>query len=181
MDSGVNGTLHRSPSLRDEVHHSLFFMSSVPPGLSSLRLPLGDIVHYPTGRPSIRVLAREIAALGYEVLVFPLAHPDLRPLTPGVWHNSVVIGDIIICIVTPTAPSVFSDSTSAQSGYVSSHNAPDSENLDPDYFDNLLIDAPTAQSLANSASDQSGYLSSHNEQDSDNVDPDFPEDGYWRR
>jgi hypothetical protein len=93
----------------------------------------------------------------------------------------VVIGDIIICIVTPTAPSVFSDSTSAQSGYVSSHNAPDLENLDPDYFDNLLIDAPTAQSSANSASDQSGYLSSHNEQDSDNVDPDFPEDGYWRR
>jgi hypothetical protein len=93
----------------------------------------------------------------------------------------VVIGDIIICIVTPTAPSVFLDSTSAQSGYVSSHNAPDLENLDPDYFDNLLIDAPTAQSSANSASDQSGYLSSHNEQDLDNVDPDFPEDGYWRR
>ena len=181
MASGVNGTLRRSTSLRDEVHHSLFFMSSVPPGLSSLRLPLGDIVHYPTGRPSIRVLAREIAALGYEVSVFPLAHPDLRPLTPGVWHNSVVINDIIICIVTPMAPSVFLDSTSAQRGYVSSHNAPDSENLDPDYFDNLLIDAPTAQSSANSASDQSGYLSSHNEQDSDNVDPDFPEDGYWRR
>ena len=58
---------------------------------------------------------------------------------------------------------------------------PDSENFDPDYFDNLLIVAPTAQSLANSASDQSGYLSPHNEQDSDNVDPDFPEDGYWRR
>ena len=107
MASGLKGTLRRSPSLRDEVHHSLLFMSSVPPGLSSLRLPLGDIVHYPTGRPSIRVLARDIAALGYEVSVFPLAHPDLRPLTPGVWHNSVVIGDIIICIVTPTAPSVF--------------------------------------------------------------------------
>jgi hypothetical protein len=180
--SGVNGTLRRSPSLRDKVHHSLFFMSSVPPGLSSLRLPLGDIVHYPTGRPSLRVLARDIAALGYEVSVFPLKHPDLRPLTPGVWHNSVVIGNFIICIVTPTTPSVFSDSTSAQSGYVSSHNAPDSENLDPDYFDNLLIDAPTAhQSSANSDSDQSGYLSSHNEQDSDNVDPDFPEDGYCCR
>jgi hypothetical protein len=82
-------------------------MSSVPPGLSSLRLPLGNIVHYPTGRPSIRVLAREIAALGYEVLVFPLEHPDLRPLTLGVWRNCVVIGDFIICIVTPTAPSVF--------------------------------------------------------------------------
>ena len=154
-------------------------MSSVPPGVSSLRH--GDILHYATGRPSIRVLAREIAALGYEVSVFPLANPDLRPLTPGVWHNLVVIGDIIICIVTPTAPLVFSDSTSAQSGYISSQGAPDSENLDPDYFDNLIIDAHTAQSSANSASDQSGYLSSHNEQDSDNVDPDFPEDGYRRR
>jgi hypothetical protein len=156
-------------------------MSSVPLRVSSLRLPHGDILHYATGRPSIRVLAREIVALGYEVSVFPLANPDLRPLTPGVWHNLVVIGDIIICIVTPTAPSVFSDLTSAQSGYISSQGAPDSENLDPDYFDNLIIDAPTVQSSANSASDQSGYLSSHNEQDSDNVDPDFPEDGYWRR
>ena len=149
--------------------------------MSSLRLPHGDILHYATGRPSIRVLTREIVALGYEVSVFPLANPDLRPLTPGIWHNLVVIGDSIICIVTPTAPSVFTDSTSAQSGYISSQGAPDSENLDPDYFDNLIIDAPTAQSLANSSSDQSGYLSSHNEQDSDNVDPDFPENGYWRR
>ena len=63
----------------------------------------------------------------------------------------------------------------------SSNNATDSTNLDPDYFDNLLIDASTAQASENSASDQSGYLSSHNEQDSDNVDPDFPEDGYYRR
>jgi hypothetical protein len=175
--SGVNGKLRRSPSLRDEVQHSLSFMSSVPPGLSSLRLPFGEIVHYPTGRPSIRVLAHEILALGYEVSVFPLAYPDLRPLNPGVWHNSVVIGDIIIFIVTPMAPSVFPDSASAQSGYLSSHNEPDSENIDPDYFDNLLIVAPMAQSSANSASDQSGYLSSHNEQDSDNVDPEFPENG----
>ena len=139
-------------------------MSSVPPGLSPLRLPLGDIVHYPTGRPSIRVLAREIAALGYEVSVFPLPHTDLRPLTPGVWHNSVVIGDIIIFIVTPTAPSAFSDSSSA---YESSHNDPDSDNFDPD-------------SQVASSSDQSGYESDHNEPDSDNVDPDFPENGYWR-
>ena len=144
-------------------------MSSVPPGLSPLRLPLGDIVHYPTGRPSIRVLARAIAALGYEVSVFPLSHTDLRLLlAPGVWHNSVVIGNIIIFIVTPTAPSVFSDSSASDlSAYESSHNEPDSDNFDPD-------------SQVASSSDQSGYESDHNEPDSDNVDPDFPENGYWR-
>ena len=142
-------------------------MSSVPPGLSSLRLPLGDIVHYPTGRPSIRVLARDIAALGYEVSVFPLAHPDLRPLTPGVWHNSVVIGEIIIFIATPTAPSVFQDSSASDlRAYESDHNENDSDNFDPDF-------------QAASSSDQSGNESDHNEPDSDNIDPDFPEDGYW--
>ena len=144
-------------------------MFSVPPGLSPLRLPLGDIVHYPTSRPSIRVLARDIAALGSEVSVFPLSHTDLRLLlAPGVWHNSVVIGDFIVFIVTPTAPSVFSDSSASDlSAYESSHNEPDSDNFDPD--------SPVA-----SSSDQSGYESDHNEPDSDNVDPDFPENGYWR-
>ena len=144
-------------------------MSSVPPGLSPLRLPLGNIVYYPTGRPSIRVLAREIAALGYEVSVFPLSHTDLRLLlAPGVWHNSVVIGDIIIFIVTPTAPSAFSDLLASDlSAYESSHNEPDSDNFKPDF-------------QAASSSDQSGYESSHNEPDSDNVDPDFPENVYWR-
>ena len=142
-------------------------MSFVPPGLSPLRLPLGNIVYYPTGRPSIRVLAREIAALGYEVSVFPLTHPDLRPLTPGVWHNSVVIGEIIIFIATPTAPSVFQDSSASDlSAYESDHNENDSDNFDPDF-------------QAASSSDQIGYESDHNEPDSDNIDPDFPEDGYW--
>ena len=108
-------------------------MSSVPPGLSPLRLPLGDIVHYPTGRPSIRVLAREIAALGYEVSVFPLSHTDLRLLlAPGVWHWTVVLGDIILFIVAPTAPPSL-DSSSDQSAYESSINEPDSDNIDPDF------------------------------------------------
>ncbi len=126
-------------------------------------------MYYPIGRPSIHVLAREIAALGYEVSVFPLSHTDLRLLlAPGVWHNSVVIGDIIIFIVTPTAPLAFSDSSASDlSAYESSHNEPDSDNFDPDF-------------QAASSSDQSGYESSHNEPDSDNVDPDFPQNGYWR-
>ena len=59
-------------------------MSSVPPGLSPLRLLRGEIVFYPTGRPSIRVLTREIAALGYEVSGFPLHNIDIRPFPLGV-------------------------------------------------------------------------------------------------
>ena len=140
-------------------------MSSVPPGSSPLRLPLGEIVFYPTGRPSIRSLAREIAALGYEVSVFPLSpHTDLRPLTPGVWHCAVVISDIILFIVAPTAQSPL-ESSSDQSAYESSHNEPDSDNFDPDDF------PPELDSDQNSDP-------SPNEFDSDNVDPEFPEDGY---
>ena len=138
------------------------------PGLSPLRLPLGNIVYYPTSRPSIRVLAREIAALGYEVSVFPLSHTDLRLiLAPGVWYNSVVIGDVIIFIVTPTAPSTFPDSSASDlSVNEGSHHYPDSDNFDPEF--------------EASSSDQSGYESDHNEVDSDNVDPKFPERGYQR-
>ncbi len=107
-------------------------MSSVPPRLSPLRLPRGEIVFYPTGRPSIRSLTREITALGYEALGFPLSHTDLRPLPPGVWHCAVVLGDIILFIVAPTAPSL-SDSSLDQSAYESSHYEPDSDNVDPDF------------------------------------------------
>ena len=108
-------------------------MSSVPPELSPLRLPRGEIVFYPTSRPSIRVLTRDIAALGYEVLGFPIHHTNLRPLPPGVWHCAVVLGDIILFIVDPTEP-LSSDSSLPQSGYgSSSHNEPDSDNVDPDF------------------------------------------------
>jgi hypothetical protein len=108
-------------------------MSSVPPGLSPLRLPLGDIVFYPTGRPCHRLLLRQIAALGYLVSGFPLTHTNLSPLSPGVWHSVVVIDDFIIFIVTPTAPSSFLDSSSDLSAYGSSSaNEPDSDNVNPD-------------------------------------------------
>ena len=110
-------------------------MSSAPPGISPLRLPHGEIVFYSTGRPSIRSLTREIAALGFEVSGFPLPHTNLRPLPLGVWHWAVVLGDIVLFIVAPTAPSS-SDSSSDQSGYVSSHNEPDSDNVDPDFPEN---------------------------------------------
>jgi hypothetical protein len=44
----------------------------------------------------------------------------------------VVIGDIILFIVALTAP-LSSSSSSDQSGYESSHNEPDSDNVDPDF------------------------------------------------
>ena len=110
-------------------------MSSVPPGCSLLRLPRGEIVFYPTGRPSIRVLIRKIAALGYEVSGFPIHHTNLRQLPPGVWHCAVVIGEIFLFIVAPAATSSSDssslDSLSDQSDYVSSEE-PDSDNVDPE-------------------------------------------------
>ena len=83
-------------------------MSSVPPGSSPLRLPLGEVVFYPTGRPGIHTLVRQIAALGYSVTDFPLPHTDLSSLPPGVWHCAVVLGDFFLFIVAPTALSALS-------------------------------------------------------------------------
>ena len=111
-------------------------MYSIPSNFSPLRLPRGEIVFYPTGRPSIRVLTKKIAALGYEVSGFPLHHTNLRPLPPGVWYCAVVIGEIILFIValaaTLSSDSSSSDSLSDQSGYISSQEEPDSDNVDPE-------------------------------------------------
>jgi len=110
-------------------------MYSIPSNFSPLRLPRGEIVFYPTGRPSIRVLIQKIAALGYEVAGFPLHHTDLRQLPLGVWHCAVVIGEIILFIVAPAVTSSSDssslDSLSDQSNYASSEE-PDSDNVDPE-------------------------------------------------
>ena len=115
-------------------------------------------MYYPTGRPGLRLLLRQIAALGYSVLGYPLSHPDLSSLPMGVWHCVVVIGDFILFIVAPPPPSPRSRSSSDQSGYESSpKNEPDSDAFDP--FSDHSVESPDAPG-------------------SDNVDPDFPEDGY---
>ena len=44
----------------------------------------------------------------------------------------MVLGDIILFIVAPTAPPSL-DSSSDQSAYESSINEPDSDNIDPDF------------------------------------------------
>ena len=108
-------------------------MYSIPQNFSPLRLPRGEIVSYPTGRPSIRVLIQKIAALGYEVSGFPIQQTDLRQLPPGVWHCTVVIGGIILFIVAPVESPESAESSSDQSGYLS-EGSPyyDEENVDPD-------------------------------------------------
>jgi hypothetical protein len=113
-----------------ETKLGLSFMSSVPPGCSPLRLPRGEFVFYPTDRPNIRVLTREIAALGYCVAVYPLQQPDLSRFPPGVWHWAVVLGDFILVLVLPSESA---ESSSDQSGY-QSKDSPfyDSDNVDPE-------------------------------------------------
>ena len=108
-------------------------MDSVPQDCMPLRLPSGEILFYPAGRPSIRILPQQISALGYEVVSFPLDQTDLGRLTQGVWYSAVVVGEFILFIADPTARSA-SDSGSLHSGYPSwSDGEPDSDNVDPDF------------------------------------------------
>ena len=151
-------------------------MEPIPPDSSPLCLPRGEIVYYPTARPSIRVLTQQIAALGYEVSEFPLQQTDLRQLPPGVWHRAVVIAGYILFIVDPgevlfiveqgerSAP----DSASLTSGYGSfaEPEGPDSDNFDPDFSEDGY------------GSSGPGSSTAPDWPDSDNVDLDCPEDGY---
>ncbi len=106
---------------------------------SSLRLPLGDFVVYPTDHPSIRTLFRRIADLGYSVEVFLFPHNNLQALLLGDRHWAVVIGDAMFFIVPPSissdSPRDSSDDGSSGSMSGSSRNEPyyDSDNVDPDF------------------------------------------------
>ena len=114
-------------------------MYSVPPGFSSLHLPLGDFVIYPTDRPSICTLVRQITDLGYSVEVYLFPHNDLRALPPGDRHWAVVIGDAILVIVPPSlssdSPGDSSDDGSSGSVSGSSRIEPyyDLDNVDPNF------------------------------------------------
>ena len=105
-------------------------MSFVPPDCSPLRLPPGELVYYPTGRPNIPTLVSQITALGYSVAVYPLQQPNLSRFPPGVWHCAVVLGDFILFLVRPSESA---ESSSDQSGY-ETEDSPfyDSDNVDPD-------------------------------------------------
>ena len=113
-------------------------MSSDNPDYSPLRLPRGEVVFYHTRSPGVRVLTQLIENQGYEVTWYPLRTVNLRTLPRGVWHCAVVIGEFILFIVDPReqSSSSSSDSESFASGESSWDNAPDSDNVDPDFPEN---------------------------------------------
>jgi hypothetical protein len=113
-------------------------MYSVPPGFSSLRLPLGDFVIYPTERPSIRTLVRQIEDQGYSVQTYLFANNNLRALPPGDRHRAVVIGDTILVIVPPfSSDSSVDPSDEPSSGSVSCSSRisaiDDPDQVNPDF------------------------------------------------
>jgi hypothetical protein len=113
-------------------------MYSLPPGFSSLRLPLGDFVIYPTECPSIRTLVRQIEDQGYLVQTYLFPNNNLRALPPGDRHWAVVIGDTILVIVPPYSSDSSvdpSDGASSGSASCSSRNSSivDSDQVDPDF------------------------------------------------
>jgi len=113
-------------------------MYSVPPGFSKLCLPLRDFVIYPTERPSIRTLVRQIEDQGYSVQTYLFPNNNLRALSPGDRHSTVVIGDAMLVIVPPfssessVGPS--DDSLSGSSSCSSSISSiKDEDQVDPDF------------------------------------------------
>ena len=113
-------------------------MFSVPPGFSSLRLPLGEFVIYPTERPSIRTLVRQIEDQGYSVQTYLFPNNNLRALPPGDRHRAVVIGDTILVIVPPFSSDSSGDpSNDASSGSASCSSRissiDDPDQVDPDF------------------------------------------------
>ncbi len=114
-------------------------MFSVPPGFSSLRLPLREFVIYPTDRPSIRMLVRQIEDLGYSIQTYLFPNNNLWALPPGIRHWAVVIGDAILVIVPP----ISSDSSVDPSNNASSGSASCSSRISSiDYPDQVDLDFP---------------------------------------
>ena len=110
-------------------------MYSVPPGFSKLRLPLGDFVIYPTARPSIRTLVRQIDYQVYLVQTYLFPNNNLRALSPGDRHWAVVIGDAILVIVPPfSSESSVDPSNNDSSGFASCSSCISAID-DPDQFD----------------------------------------------
>ena len=84
------------------------------------------------------MLTQLIENRGYEVTWYPLRTVNLRTLPRGVRHCAVVIGEFILFIVDPReqSSSSSSDSELFASGESSWDNAPDSDNVDPDFPEN---------------------------------------------
>jgi hypothetical protein len=69
-------------------------MSSVPPGLSPLLLPLGEIMFYPTGRPRFVLQPVKLRLWGTRFWVFlsltPTSGPFLRGSGIGLWSSVIL-------------------------------------------------------------------------------------------
>ena len=112
-------------------------MNLPPPHFSSLRLPRGDVLFYPTGRPNIRVLTRRIRQLGYEVwdLLVDIPGFQQQQFPQAVWLHAIVLGRVILFVADSAE---LSSSHSPSSGSAldqtsdSSSEVTDSDNVDPD-------------------------------------------------
>ena len=78
---------------------------NLPPTLSPLQLPRGDLVWYNTGRPNIRVLTGEIRARGYLVwhLHMDIAGFQRQDIPRAEWLHAVLINRVLLLIAEDPA------------------------------------------------------------------------------
>jgi hypothetical protein len=111
-----------------------------PAHFSPLRLPRGNIIFYPTGRPNIRVIKQAIMARGYEVWDLHIDIPGFQgqQIPQADWLHAIVLGRVVLFVAAPeplsSSRSSSPDSSSGQQSE-SSPNAFDSDNVDPDVPD----------------------------------------------
>ena len=118
-----------------------FFMEPPPSRYQHLHLPRGEVVVYATVRPNIRVLARDIRALGYDVWdhhvdITGFRHPQPPP---GVLLQSIILGRVILLFAEREEGSSTRDSSSSGSSDQSSEGSSET------YLDSSNVDSDTGQ------------------------------------
>ena len=116
-------------------------MNLPPPHFSSLRLPRGELISYPTGRPNIRRITRQIQDFGYGVWVL---HVDIagfqrQRIPSATWFHAVILSRVILLLSEPEASSSSHSSSSDSASDRSRESSPDSGGVDSD---NVDPDAP---------------------------------------
>ena len=114
-------------------------MNLPPPHFSSLRLPRGELIFYPTGRPNIRRITRQIQDFGYGVWVL---HVDIagfqrQQIPSATWFHAVILSRVILLLSEPEGSSSSHSSSSDSASDRSRESLPDtggvdSDNVDPD-------------------------------------------------
>ena len=112
-------------------------METPPPHFSSLRLPRGEILWYPTGRPNIRVLTRQIKDLGYDVwhLHIDIAGFQRQQIPQATWFHAVILSRVILLVSDPGASSSLHSSSSDSALDHSSESSSGAEGVDSDQVD----------------------------------------------